>query len=170
MQYLVRQWIHVLRQYVGGYGRISHTFSSLRQNRILKCCFPSVAERRSVPSRCFWLQFCSAQFALGKLEVLLELHVADTGDDGQHFFAAQCGIFSASSSELRPVVTGSCQFISTSCGHTHPVSEHASETTTTTISTGLCGYNTLPQAVIQLHLCFRMWLGPQVVNPRGPVL
>ena len=40
--------------------------------------------------------------------------------------------FSASSLELRPLVTGSCQFISTSCGHTHPVSEHASETTTTT--------------------------------------
>ena len=33
-----------------------------------------------MPSRCFWLQFCFAQFALGKLEV----HVADTSDDGQH--------------------------------------------------------------------------------------
>ena len=42
--------------------------------------------------------------------------------------------FSASSSDLRPVVTGSCQFISTSCGHTHPVSECASETTTTIIT------------------------------------
>ena len=29
---------------------------------------PTVAERRSVPSRCFWLQFCFAQFALGKLD------------------------------------------------------------------------------------------------------
>ena len=30
----------------------------------------SVSERRSVPSRRFWLQSCSAQFALGHLEVL----------------------------------------------------------------------------------------------------
>ena len=42
-------------------------------------------EWRSTPSRCFWLQSCSARFALGKLEVLLELHVTDSGDDGQHF-------------------------------------------------------------------------------------
>ena len=46
---------------------------------------PSVAKRRSVPSRCFWLQFCCAQFARGKLEVLFELHVAEMRDDGQHF-------------------------------------------------------------------------------------
>ena len=50
-----------------------HAFSTLRQTRILKCPFPSVAERRSVPIRCFWLQFCSALFALGKLEVLLRV-------------------------------------------------------------------------------------------------
>ena len=47
--------------------------------------FVPVAEWRSVSSRCFWLQFCSAHFALGKLKVFLELHVADTSDDGQQF-------------------------------------------------------------------------------------
>ena len=38
-----------------------------------------------MPSRCIWLQSCSARFALGKLEVLLELHMTGSGDDGQHF-------------------------------------------------------------------------------------
>ena len=66
-----------------------HTFSTLRQTRILKCCSPFFAERRSVPSRCFWLQFRSAQFALGKLEVLL----ADTSDDGQHFSLLSAAFF-----------------------------------------------------------------------------
>ena len=42
-------------------------------------------EWRSMPSRCFWLQSCSARFAHGKLEVLAERHVTDSGDDGQHF-------------------------------------------------------------------------------------
>ena len=46
-----------------------------------------------MPSRCFWLQFCFAQFALGKQEVLLELHVADTSDDGQHFSPLSAAFF-----------------------------------------------------------------------------
>ena len=46
-----------------------------------------------MPSRCFWLQFCSAQFTLGKLEVLLELHAADTSDDGQHFSPLSAAFF-----------------------------------------------------------------------------
>ena len=54
---------------------VFHTFSTSRRTRILKCFFSLLlhAEPRSVPSRCFWLQFCSAQFALGKLEVLLRV-------------------------------------------------------------------------------------------------
>ena len=45
---------------------------SLRCGRLESCsvALPSVAERRSVPSRCFWLQFRSAQFAPGNLEFL----------------------------------------------------------------------------------------------------
>ena len=42
-------------------------------------------------SRCFWLQFCSAQFALGPLDDFLELHVTGTRDDGVDF----CCIFTA---------------------------------------------------------------------------
>ena len=38
-----------------------------------------------MPSRCFWLQVCFAQLALGKLDVLLALHVTDSGDDGAFF-------------------------------------------------------------------------------------
>ena len=62
-----------------------HTFSSLRRTRLLERSFSIRFEWRSVPSRCFLLQFCSAWFALGKLDVLLEFHVTDSGDDVEHF-------------------------------------------------------------------------------------
>ena len=64
---------------------VFHTFSTLRRTRILKCFF-SLFSQRSVPSRRFWLQSCSAQLALGNLEVLLELHAAAMRDQGQHFW------------------------------------------------------------------------------------
>ena len=41
-----------------------HTFSTLRRTRILERSFSIRFEWRSVPSRCFWLQFCFARFAL----------------------------------------------------------------------------------------------------------
>ena len=47
-----------------------YTFSTLRRTRILKLSFSIWFEWRSMPSRCFWLQSCSARFARGKLEVL----------------------------------------------------------------------------------------------------
>ena len=72
---------------LGGFGRIS-AFSTLRQTRILMRSFSIWFEWRSVPSRCFWLQFCFARFALG-----------NTGrtstsspflDSLRRFLAAQC--------------------------------------------------------------------------------
>ena len=42
-----------------------HTFSALRRTRIPERFFCIRFEWRSVPSRCFWLQFCFARFALG---------------------------------------------------------------------------------------------------------
>ena len=48
-----------------------------------------------MPSRCFWLQFCSALFALGILDVFLGLHVADSCDDGvdfRHIFTVFFGL------------------------------------------------------------------------------
>ena len=50
----------------GGSGRVSHIFYVAADSNPEVFFLPSVAERRSVPSRCFWLQSCSAQFALGK--------------------------------------------------------------------------------------------------------
>ena len=47
-----------------------HTISTLRRTRILKCSFSIRFKWRSVPRRCFWLQFCFAQFAPGNLEFL----------------------------------------------------------------------------------------------------
>ena len=49
---------------------VFHTFSTLRRTRILKHSFSTRFEWRSVPSRRFWLLSCSAQLALGNLEVL----------------------------------------------------------------------------------------------------
>ena len=75
MQCLVRQWIHFLRQYSGGFGRISHIFYV-------------AADSNRVPSRRFWLLSCSAQLALGNLEVFFyELHVAAMRDQGPFFGA-----------------------------------------------------------------------------------
>ena len=53
----------------------------------------SHAEWRSVLGRCFSFQSgCTARtWKTG--HYFFELHVAETRDDGQHFFAAQCGIF-----------------------------------------------------------------------------
>ena len=46
-----------------------------------------------------------------------------TSDDGQHFAPLSAAFFGLLFG-VEAVVTGSCQFISTPCGHTHPVSEH----------------------------------------------
>ena len=70
-----------------------HTFSTLRQTRILIAFLSILFEWRRVPSRCFWMQFYSAQFALGILDVFLELHVADSCDDGVDFSPYFYGFF-----------------------------------------------------------------------------
>ena len=54
---------------------VFHTFSTLWQTRILAAFLLIWFEWIRVPSRCFWMQFCSALFALGILDVFLELHV-----------------------------------------------------------------------------------------------
>ena len=53
-----------------GFGTNFTQFLRCGRLESLSVALPSVAERRSVPSRCFWLQFCSAQFAPGNLEFL----------------------------------------------------------------------------------------------------
>ena len=81
---LVQQWIHVLRQYSGGFGRI-HTFSTWWQTRFLKRCFSIQFEWRSVPSRC--------------LSCCLALRGVELHDDGwffrrsvRHFFGFLFGV------------------------------------------------------------------------------
>ena len=54
----------------GGSGRIASIFYFAADSNPEVFFLPSVPERRSVPSRCFWLQSCSAWFALGHLEFL----------------------------------------------------------------------------------------------------
>ena len=63
-----------MRQYFGGYERISHFFYVADDSNpeVLLSLHLQNGEA-SVPSRCFWLLFCSAQLALGKLKVLLRV-------------------------------------------------------------------------------------------------
>ena len=46
-----------------------------------------------MPSRCFWLQVCSALFALVILDVFLELHVTELLDDGRVFSPLSAAFF-----------------------------------------------------------------------------
>ena len=70
-----------------------HTFSTLRQTRILAAFLLHLFEWIRVPSRCFWMQFSSALFALGPLDDFLELHVTGTCDDGVDFLPYFYGFF-----------------------------------------------------------------------------
>ena len=79
-----------------------HTFSMLRQTWILMRFFSTRFEWRSVPSRCFWLQFCFAPFAFGNLEVLFTSFTWLSCVMTDEFFRCSVRHFSASSSELRP--------------------------------------------------------------------
>ena len=54
---------------------------------------------------------------------------ADSGDDGQHFSPLSAAFFGLLRQGLSPVVPGSSQFISPSCGHTHDVKDCAPKTT-----------------------------------------
>ena len=94
----------------GAFGRISPIFYGEVGSDLEVFFLCSLAEWRSVFSRCLSFQSV-AQLALGKL--FYELHVAETRDDGQHFFRS-VRHFSASSSELRPVVSGLPNHLDTS--------------------------------------------------------
>ena len=72
VQCLVQQWIHALRQYSGGFGR-NYTFSTWRQTRFLKRCFPIRFEWRSVPSRCFGCSLALRGSHMGTLDFLLRV-------------------------------------------------------------------------------------------------
>ena len=68
------------------------------------------------------------ELALGNPDITSEGLVAGMRDDGEQFFRCfLAAIFGLHRQGLKPMVY---QFISTDCGHTHPVSELASKTTT----------------------------------------
>ena len=79
---------------------------------------------------------CSELVALGKPDITsMSFHVAETRDDGQHvspyFYCIFGLLFGVEALRFRVC-------ISMTCSHTHSISEHASETetTTTTIQSG----------------------------------
>ena len=78
-----------------------HTFSTLRRTRILERSFSIRFEWKSVPSRCFWLQFCSARFALGKTGSTFASFTWLSCVMTDRFFRRSVRGFLASSSELR---------------------------------------------------------------------
>ena len=91
VQCLVQQWIHVLRQYSGGFGRM-YTFSTWWQTRFLERCFSIRFEWRSVPSRCFGCSFALCSSHLETLNFFLRVSRVELHDE-DGFSAAQCGIF-----------------------------------------------------------------------------
>ena len=90
---------------------VFHTFSTLRQTRILTAFLLHSFEWRRVPSRCFWMQFCSSLFALGILDVFLELHVTELLDDGRVFSPLSAAFFGL----LFGVEALVCQLIPVAC-------------------------------------------------------
>ena len=95
MQCFVQQWIHALRQYFGGFGRVDvfHTFSTLRQTRILKRFFSFRFEWRSVPSRCFACSFALRGSHLETLDFLLRVSWVELHDDGRVFSPLSAAFF-----------------------------------------------------------------------------
>ena len=84
VQCLVQQWIHVLRQYSGGFGRL-YIFSTWWQTRFLKRHFSIRFEWRSVPSRCFGCCLALRSSHLETLDFFLRVSWAELHDDGWFF-------------------------------------------------------------------------------------
>ena len=90
VQYLVQQWIHVLRQYFGGYGRISHIFYVAADSNpeVLLSLLLQKGEVCPVDA-----SGCSFALRSSHLEIwkyFYELHVAEMRDDGQLFLEHLC--------------------------------------------------------------------------------
>ena len=95
VQYLVRQWIHILRQYFVAMDEL-HTFSTLRQTRTLQCCSPFCCrtEKRAQPM--LLVAVCLAQFAFDNWTLFLRRFMADSACDVFFAFLQHlCSIFRA---------------------------------------------------------------------------
>ena len=91
-----------------GFGSISHIFFVAADSNPDCVSSPFGLNGEECPVDASGCSFCSALLALGILDILLELHVADTCDEGVDFSKYFYSICLASSSELRH--TG-CQFM-----------------------------------------------------------
>ena len=90
MQYLVRQWTHVLRQYVGGSGRITHIFYVAADSNpeVFLSLLLQNGEACTVDaSGC---SFALRSSHLENWKYFSELHVAELRDEGQHFLVHLC--------------------------------------------------------------------------------
>ena len=99
MQFLVRQWIHDLRQLREVLRRISHIFY------VAEDSYPAVLSpfsRRTEKCAQLLLQFTVflALLTLGNLDIISMTIVADSGCDDLGHFAAFLQLFSGSTSEL----------------------------------------------------------------------
>ena len=63
-----------------------HTFSTLRQTRILKCCSPFCYRMEKSAQSMLVVAVLVLAVRIWKTEYFYELHVAETPDDGQHFW------------------------------------------------------------------------------------
>ena len=89
-QCLVRQWIHVSRQYFGGYGRISHIFYVAADSNPEVLLSLLLQNGEACPVDASGCSFALRSSHLENWKYFYEFHVAETRDDGQHFLGHLC--------------------------------------------------------------------------------
>ena len=89
---LVQQWIHALRQYFRGFGRISHIFFVVADSNV-KRFFSIQFEWRNVPSRCFGCSFALRGSHLETPDFFLRVSRVELHDDGLVFSPLSAAFF-----------------------------------------------------------------------------
>ena len=124
MQYLVRQWMHVLRQYFGGHGRISHIFYFAADSNPEVLLTLLLQNGGACPVDASGCSFALRRSHLENWKYFHELHVAEMRDNGQHFLEHLCQtqvpgvpVQSRTQVNLRVVRYVAKSFVG-SCGHT----------------------------------------------------
>ena len=118
-----RQWIHALHQYLALHDDL-HAFSTAKWTRILSVLSPFLPrmEKCAPPMLQLSVLVCAARTWKLQIASTRFTWLAPCDDGGRsvrHFFGLLFGV-------------EACQSISMTSGHTHPILEHASQTTTTT--------------------------------------
>ena len=82
VQYLVRQWIHVMQQYFGGCGRIAHIFYVAAGSNPEVLLSLLLRNGEACPVDAFGCSFAPRSSHMDNWKYFYELHVAETSDEG----------------------------------------------------------------------------------------